>query len=175
MTSKSGGCNTNKNGLPYEKLTNLTELIIFKTKNKKYKTINFNGYEENEFIQANKTALFEYMKNKMNKKIKHAHGCKQPDECYIYEKTKKIFIIEKKFQQCNGSVCEKIQTPDFKMWQYSRLFPEYTIIYIYVLSEWFKENCYSELEYLEYKKIPIFWGNSKEYKKDIITYINNSL
>ena len=82
-----------------------------------------------------------------------------------------MFIVEKKFQQCSGSVCEKIQTPDFKIWQYSRTFPEFRIVYIYCLSEWFKENCPAELEYLEYKKIPVFWGNSPTYKKDIINYM----
>ena len=39
-------------------------------------------------------------------------------------------IIEKKFQQCSGSVCEKIQTPDFKLWQYQRIFPNYKIHYV---------------------------------------------
>ena len=28
-----------------------------------------------------------------------AHGCKNPDECYIDEERKIMFIIEKKFQQ----------------------------------------------------------------------------
>lgn len=49
----------------------------------------------------------KYMSHAINKSIPIAHGCKQPDECYINEKTKTIFIIEKKFQQISGSVCEK--------------------------------------------------------------------
>ena len=51
--------------------------------------------------------------------MEKAHGCKNPDECYIDKESKNMFIIEKKFQQCSGSVCEKIQTPHFKKWQYS--------------------------------------------------------
>ena len=54
----------------------------------------------------------------MNNDITHAHGCKKPDECYIDEENKNIFIIEKKNQNGPGSVCEKIQTSDFKKWQY---------------------------------------------------------
>ena len=33
----------------------------------------------------------------MNKDIAKAHGCKNPDECYIDEEFKNIFIIEKNF------------------------------------------------------------------------------
>ena len=107
----------------------------------------------------------------MNQDIEKGHGCKNPDECYIDKESKNIFIIEKKFQQCSGSVCEKIQTYDFKVWQYARTFPDYTIIYIYCLSDWFKMNCKAEIEYFESKHIPYFWGSSKTYKDDIIDYI----
>ena len=84
-----------------------------------------------------------------------------------------MFIIEKKFQQKPGSVCEKIQSADCKVWQYNRTFPEYKIVYIYCLSEWFKNNCKAELEYLAYKKIPVFWGNDINYKKKIIDFMIN--
>lgn len=80
------------------------------------------------------------------------HGCKEPDECYIHEESKNIFIIEKKRQSCPGSVCEKIQTGPFKFWQFKKLLPEYNIHYIYVLSKWFENNCKNELEYLDERK-----------------------
>lgn len=44
------------------------------------------------------------------------HGCKQPDECLIDENNKILFILEKKFQNNNGSVCEKIQKVYCKIW-----------------------------------------------------------
>ena len=113
------------------------------------------------------------MKDKFDTSITKAHGCKKPDECYIDDELKNIFIIEKKFQRGKGSVCEKIQTPDFKLWQYSRTFPHYTIVYIYCLSDWFKENCRAELEYFDFKNIPYFWGNSETYKCDIINFMLN--
>ncbi len=170
----AGGSNTNKTGLSYEKLTNLSEEINIIKSCKTYNIIKFQEHDI-EFIQLNKRNLFNYMvsKNKINKDITNAHGCKQPDECYVREDIKNIIIIEKKFQQCNGSVCEKIQTSEFKKWQYSRLFPEYKIEYIYCLSDWFKKNCVAELEYLQFKKNPVFWGNDINYKIKIIDYIIN--
>ena len=82
--------------------------------------------------------------------------------------------MKKKFQQCSGSVCEKIQTAPFKIWEYKRNFPKYTINYIYVLSEWFENNCKSELEYLDENKIKYFII-SKTYKTEIIKYIMNKI
>lgn len=168
----AGGLNTNKNGLSYEKITDLNNKITivkeFKTSNK----IKFNGTER-IFIKTKQANLFKCMEDKINTNITKAHGCKNPDECYIDEEFKNIFILEKKFQQSSGSVCEKIQTPDFKLWQYSRTFPDYNIIYVYCLSDWFKKNCIAELEYLDCKKVPYFWGSSKTYKDAIIDFIVN--
>ena len=133
----------------------------------------FNNNNNKKFTRT--TNLFKYMNmNKhINNKVEKAHGCVRPDECYIDEFNKNIFIVEKKFQQVNGSVCEKIQTPEFKIWQYNRIFPQYNVVYIYCLSEWFKNNCKAEIEYLEIKNIPYFWGNSNNYKNNIINFIIN--
>tara|TARA_B100000497_G_C7682277_1_gene412891 strand:- start:13 stop:585 length:573 start_codon:yes stop_codon:yes gene_type:complete len=168
----AGGSNTNKNGLPYEKLTDLDDKIKTLQQNKNFSIINFNNTSKS-LVLTKQSHLFECMKDEIDKNINKAHGCKNPDECYIDKEFKNIFIIEKKFQQCSGSVCEKIQTPDFKLWQYSRTFPNYNIIYIYCLSDWFKINCIAELEYLDFKGIKYFWGNSETYKDDIINYIIN--
>jgi len=168
----AGGSNTNKNGLPYEEFTDLDNRITIIKKDKFSSKIIFDD-KKKQFIKTKQSNLFKCMKDNVNPNIVKAHGCKNPDECYIDPESKKMFIIEKKFQQCSGSVCEKIQTGDFKLWQYKRTFPDYDIIYIYCLSEWFKENCKAEIEYLIYKKIPFFWGNSKTYKDDIINFITN--
>jgi len=168
----AGGANTNKNGLPYEELTDLkTEYTVILT-NPHDTIIQFKNNEK-QFTTTKQSHLFKSMVNKFDTSIKKAHGCKNPDECFIDETKKIIFILEKKFQQVGGSVCEKIQTPDFKLWQYNRTFPNYKIVYIYCLSEWFKKNCPAELEYLNYKNIPVFWGNDIDYKQKIINYITN--
>lgn len=168
----AGGSNTNKNGIAYEKLTDLDNETTIHEKNKYCTEVSFNNYDK-RYLKTKQSNFFKCMKQHINTNITKAHGCKNPDECYIDQQNKNIFIIEKKMQQCNGSVCEKIQTPDFKIWQYQRTLPSYNIIYIYCLSEWFKENCKAEIEYLIYKKIPFFWGNSLNYKNDIINFIIN--
>lgn len=168
----AGGSNTNKNGLLYEKLTDLNDRCIVVETLQNAQKIKFDNSKK-IFIKTQQFEFLKYMKDKINNEISPAHGCKKPDECYIDEELKNIFIIEKKFQQVHGSVCEKIQTPHFKLWQYRRKFPDYNIIYIYCLSEWFKKNCKSELEYLNFIKCPYFLGNSKTYKDDIINFIIN--
>jgi hypothetical protein len=168
----AGGCNTNKNGLPYEEMTDLKDKYNILSKEKTHNIITFNGNNK-QYKTCKQSSVFKCMNEHIDKTILKAHGCKNPDECFIDDNDKIIFIIEKKFQNVGGSVCEKIQTPDFKIWQYSRTFPTYKIAYIYCLSDWFNTNCKAELEYLKYKKIPIFWGNSITYKDDIIDFIIN--
>lgn len=168
----AGGSNTNKNGLPYEELTDLENCLTIIETYEFSNKIKFNNYEK-ILLRTKQSNLFKCMEKYIDKKIKKAHGCKNPDECYIDETTNTIFIIEKKFQQVSGSVCEKIQSPDFKIWQYRRTFPHFDIVYIYCLSEWFKQNCEAEIEYLEFKNIPVFWGNSPTYKDDIMNFIVN--
>lgn len=168
----AGGCNTNKNGLPYEEMTDLKDKYNILSKEKNHNIIEFNGSIKH-YKACKQSNVFKCMNEHINETICKAHGCKNPDECFIDDNDKIMFIIEKKFQNVGGSVCEKIQTPDFKIWQYSRTFPTYNIVYIYCLSDWFYINCKAELQYLEYKKIPIFWGNSNTYKDDIIDFILN--
>lgn len=171
----AGGSNTNKNGLRYEDLTDLkTEFNIIKS-SKYYELIQFNNINR-KYVRLIKSQLFKYMKmnKEMNEDIPKAHGCKQPDECYIDEDSKIIYIIEKKFQQTGGSVCEKIQTGYFKKTHYNNIFPNYTVNYIYTLSDWFNKNCKSEIVHLKEINIPVFWGSDKEYKNKIINYITNN-
>ena len=167
----AGGSNTSKNGLPYESLTALDDRITIIDEKQFSHIIKFNESSKS-FIKPKD--LFKCMQHTVNQKVKKAHGCKKPDECYVDEELKNIFIIEKKFQQCSGSCVEKIQTGDFKLWQYNRTFDsKYKIVYIYCLSDWFKTNCMCELEYLNLKEIPYFWGNSDTYKDDIISFMLN--
>ena len=172
----AGGRNTNKNGLNYEEFTDLNNKITIKKHHfNNCSEIVFNCNPNKIFISTKQAGFLKFMikyKN-ININIESGHGCKRPDECYIQLEEKTIFIIEKKFQQKSGSVCEKIQTFPFKIWDLQRRFPDFKIIYIYCLSDWFKENCKVELEYLRYKKIPYFWGSSKTYKDEIIDYILN--
>ena len=165
-----GGRTTNKNGLAYEIFTSLDSHCKIIEKFKHHTKIDVKG---TKLVSASKYNFFKYMKDKKRKDIPDAHGCKQPDECYINEKTKQIFVIEKKFQRTTGSVCEKIQTSDFKLWQYSKLFPEYKVKYVYCLSDWFKHNCPSEINYLHENNVPVLWGDQDDYKENLAELITN--
>ena len=168
----AGGANTNKNGLPYEEMTDLNDCYSVVEENDHDIVIKFHNHEK-IFNKTRQSNLFKCMHSHIDANITKAHGCKNPDECYIDHENKVIFIIEKKFQQVPGSVCEKIQTYDFKLWQYRRTFPDFDIVYIYCLSGWFKDNCKAEMEYFHEKNVPVFWGNSETYKQDMIDFIVN--
>lgn len=169
----AGGSNTNRNGLSYEKLTDLNDRIIILKKEKYCNLIKFIDVINKSYITAHQSNLFKYMKDEIDTNVEKAHGCKNPDECYIDKRNKNIFIIEKKFQQTSGSVCEKIQTAGFKSRHYNKKFPNYNVIYVYCLSDWYKENCKAELDDLKDINIPVFWGSSETYKDDIIKFIVN--
>jgi hypothetical protein len=177
----AGGANTNKNGLPYENITDLCTLYeeIGAPIDKKYKSVKFVQHSEKIFINVNKSKLHSYMLyiQERNETIIPASGCKSPDEAYVDNETKNVFIIEKKYQRGTGSVDEKIQTGPFKKEHYSELFPNYKIHYIYCLCNWFKRDEYvSILNYLTKNNIPVFWGEDPNYKDDIVSYIvSNSL
>jgi hypothetical protein len=170
----AGGANTNKNGLQYEKKSDLSSLFTVIQSVKQYSEVTFNTDKDlTPFIYLKKKQFLKYLSSVIDKSIPIAHGCKEPDECYINEKTKTIFIIEKKYQQTTGSVCEKLQSAPVKKKHLLELFPTYNTVYIFCLSSWFKENCKLELSVLEEHGIPVFWGDSLTYKQDIIDYIVN--
>lgn len=173
----AGGSNTNKNGLPYEELTAL---------HTHYKVLQDGTFGEKisfdcdkTYYHVSKSNLFRYMKAKghFDENVKSGHGCKKPDEAFIDEENKVVFIIEKKFQIRNGSVCEKIQSPHCKSWLFARQFRNlYKIVYIFCLSDWFYEKCEAEIEYLNTFGYTHFKGSDINYKNKIISFIksNNS-
>jgi hypothetical protein len=162
---KAGGANTNKNGLQFEKETELNIIIIKETK--KYIKCKING---KYFIKLSKKQFVKYFK--LDKK-ELAHGTKEPDEVYVNEDKKIVFIIEKKFQKRSGSVCEKLQTGVFKKTFLNSKIKDYKVEYIYVLSNYLKETCQIEIKYLIDNKIPVFYGNKNNYKETISNFIIN--
>ena len=151
----AGGANTNVTGLGFERVTDMGE-IDNSTRLQKaqlHKFMNEHGYIQNEKYKNSKSL---------------AHGCKQPDEAYLFPNEKILFIIEKKFQQGSGSVAEKLQTGLFKKQFYQKIYPTVHICYIYVLSTYFKTNCPVELEYLRENSIPYYFEDD-----NIVTTVKN--
>ena len=62
---------------------------------------------------------------------------------------RKLFIIEKKFQEDDGSVDEKLQTFGFKLYEYNKLFKRIKkvkkIYYFYLLSSYFENQKYDDV------------------------------
>lgn len=175
----AGGAGTNKNGLPYEAITDLTTHFTEVTTDKTDKTckqMQFHQHPNLTYTYCLQAQVLKMMQAKgyLDTEVATAHGCKRPDECILDDEKNIIFIIEKKFQEVNGSVCEKIQTGAFKLYHYKRLFPKHRVIYLYCLSDWFKTNCIAELEYLKNENIPVFYGNDEDYKDKLIQFITET-
>lgn len=145
-----GGAATNANGLLFEQTTSLDEIL------------SLNGYEVNNDGEVRYNNNFiGYSKSKH--KFKSFLGAKGvifsvntdtflPDDAFINITNKTVYIIEKKFQNCAGSVDEKLQTCLYKKNQYSKLVSQigYNIVYIYVLNDWFKQSKYGDvLQYIK--------------------------
>lgn len=169
----AGGANTNANGLPFEKNTELNHHFMIldeeqfgKGKNDKYEKFVIN---DKQYYCLSKRGLKNFLKEHYKKPSKSL----EPDEVLVDKENKKIFIIEKKFQQCAGSVDEKLQTVDFKLWSYRRQYPEFEIYFTYVVNTWFKQPCYNDLmDYLKYKNIRVLWGEEKDYFESLAQWIN---
>ena len=71
---------------------------------------------------------------------------------YAVIKDNMCYIIEVKYQNCSGSVDEKLETSPFKIQQFKKMVKSLNleIKYIYVLNDWFKRPQYKDvLKYIE--------------------------
>lgn len=121
------------------------------TINNKDSLISF-PYKENNFLILEKGDLYSYIK-KHNIKWENFISRKiLPDKVIINLTKNKIFILELKCQNVEGSVDEKLQTCDFKKKQYKKLLSSITndVSYIYILNDWFKKEKYKDvLDYIK--------------------------
>ena len=121
-----------------------------------------------KFIKQSGLQLFlkREFERKYNKNL-------NPDECIIDSTNKILYIIEKKFQQCSGSVDEKIQTGYVKSLMYKKLYPTYTIEYMYVLSDWFAHKKYKlDLDINTKLGVSHVFGSDPDYKTIILDWIS---
>jgi len=75
-----------------------------------------------------------------------------PDETILVHSNKTLYIVEMKFQRVAGSVDEKLQTCDFKLKQYKKMFhgTGISVKYVYILNDWFKKPEYKDtLDYIK--------------------------
>lgn len=147
-----GGARTNENGLYFEQTTDLNSAL-----EKAGYSIEegFKVFRDGEFIG------FSVPKHDFYRNFLQLNGIDftkinskkwLPDEAFVNEKTRTVYIIEKKFQKVSGSVDEKLPNCDFKKKEYIKLLSPigYSVEYIYVFNEWFEKDIYKDtLEYIE--------------------------
>lgn len=147
----SGGANT-KTGIIFE---GKTDLVTFLNKQTGYTVKNdCEVYFCEKYIASifKKYSLYKYLKKCgidwntiISKRL-------LPDDAIFVIANNTMHIIECKFQKCEGSVDEKLQTCDFKKKQYKKLLASLNVEveYIYLLSEWYKKPCYKDvLDYIQ--------------------------
>jgi hypothetical protein len=147
MNKHGGGSQTNLNGLKFEQETSLYDILIsndfiIKDDYKVFKGGTLIGYYVPKhnlykyFLQMHGIAWENFISKKM-----------LPDDAIFIIAKNTMFILEKKFQSTSGSVDEKLQTCDFKLKQYKKLFALISINtkYTYILNDWFKQDSYKDM------------------------------
>ena len=172
----AGGANTNANGLPFEEVSQVSNSDEYniQAEHTYYKVVDFG--RNVKFITGKKNKFHTNMSristSDFNGK-ERLHGLKEPDQWFIREDTRDVYIIESKFQQGGGSVCEKLQTAFIKKRRLQRNYGDLVIHYMYALSPWWRDNCPAEIEELQLDKFPIFWGDSPTIRDEIIDFIHS--
>lgn len=145
-----GGFKTNFNGLSFERRTNLLDVL----KNEK----NIEIKNKNEVYVDGELIGFYYEKHKFYKEFlvkkldidwrERISRQKLPDSVFVNIKTKTVYIFEKKYQECPGSVDEKIETCGFKKRQFNKLLKNtgYLVVYGYLLNDWYNNEIYDDVK-----------------------------
>jgi hypothetical protein len=144
-----GGANTNATGLPFEKETSLANALLVAGFEVEKFEVSRDGKLVGELV--GKDRLYSFLQihgvdwqTRISSRLK-------PDEGIYAISSKKLTIIEKKYQQVSGSTDEKLQTSGFKLRQYRRLVNglDIEIKYIYLLNDWFTQSKYADvLDYI---------------------------
>ncbi|MBF0819045.1 hypothetical protein [Streptococcus acidominimus] len=113
--------------------------------------INFLGEEVGQIFQ--KDGLYRYFDEIEGYDYTKLVSAKLlPDEAIFVINKNTVYIVEKKTQSGGGSVDEKLQTCDFKLKQYKKLFSPLNkeVCYCYLLDkDWFKQPSYKDvLDYI---------------------------
>ncbi len=146
-----GGAQTNANGLLFEQTTSLKKAL----ENAGYNVYGVKVYNGNKLIGLSvpKNNIYSCFLEPNGIDYTYYNSKKWlPDECFIHLETKVAYIIEKKFQNCEGSVDEKLPGCHFKKIEYEKLFAplNFQVEYLYVFNDWFLKDKYRDtLEYIE--------------------------
>ena len=176
MTYKNihgGGANTMKNGLKFEQDTSLEEQLNLLDYLQEDNNVSGEYFFEGKKV-AKVTAKHRFYKDFLNPlqidEMQILSKKLLPDSVLINFVTRRVFIIEKKYQEGVGSVDEKLQTVDFKLKMYKRLLEstDFTPEFYFVLSDWFKQDSYKDvLEYIKEMNCDYFFNEIPLSKVDM--------
>ena len=185
----AGGANATLSGGSFEKKTSLEDKLIEKKFIKHIMNKSKNGYYY-EKKESNYNIIY-FNQNGFNKYVEKEYSVqtyRKPDEAIIIENDDNVHIIilEKKNQNVDGSVEEKLKTGAFTRREYEIMFSEnkkykFKISFCFVLSKFLQNKFESDIpKYINMKKImkedkiKYFFGDSKTYIDDVYDYIINN-
>ncbi len=147
INTHGGGANTNYFGLQFEQDTSLNNALI----NDGFEVNGIEVYYGNEVVGYSipKYELYNFFNHiKGDLYLRYISKRLLPDEAFFNCRNNTLYIIEKKFQHSSESVDEKLQTCDFKLWEYWKMFSPIGIDvkYIYVLNDWFTQRMYDDVK-----------------------------
>lgn len=141
----TGGANTNKSGLEFERQTSLEDAL----RDANFDVREFKIYDASNLVGelAPKYQFYKFLesrdidwKNRVSKRL-------LPDDAVFSVAGNRLTVIEKKWQEVSGSVDEKLQTVGFKIRQYNRLLEGSGIEFkfVYLLNDWFAKPEYDDV------------------------------
>ena len=115
------------------------------TKKEGYKDYVYDIYKNNvkKGLLTAKARLYKFLENEYKINYRDILSKRyEPDSCIFLFNCNNIYIIEMKSQSVGGSVDEKLQTCDFKLKIYKKLFAslDYDVHYYFLLGGTFRER-----------------------------------
>lgn len=167
--TSGGGAKTNQNGLQFERETNLKKAL----ENKRFVVKSISKYISEVYLKDKKIGIviskngfyqhFDLLKKENQEPIWKKYISKKlyPDDAFINFIDETLYIIEKKYQGGGGSVDEKLQTFQFKIYEFKKFLPIMTgiesIKYYYVTNDFFDNEKYKDIkEYIKLNGSDIF-------------------
>ena len=185
----AGGTNTNINGLSFEKKTSIENKLIENEFKKNIITNTKNGYyfEYND-LNINKKIIYLtqggfklYFKKEFN-----IDSYKIPDEAFIiiHNNEYNIKILEKKNQNVEGSVEDKLKTGLFTKKEYEKILKKIpyklNIHYAFCVSKFLQDKFQSNqikynnmMEIMTEDNIKLFYGDNENYFDTLFEWITN--
>ena len=183
----AGGKNTTLNGNIFENKTSIENILISNNYVKKLLNNNKYGYylEYNlppkKIIYLTQSGLKTYIKNTFNINI-----YRHPDEAFLIIQNNKYYlkILEKKNQNVDGSVEDKLKTGLFNKKEYEKMLNQnqniiFNIEYAFCLSKFLQNKFESnQIKYQTMKQlilddnIKIFYGDDNDYIDKLYLWIN---